>query len=264
MKRMAILTTWFCIGALLIITGCGGSSGSNSSNATTAVAETPDSTFYISMYISPVTFAQASLTATSSSTYCARVSINNTDGTTLGALVTDAIVTVNGQSIPYTTFLQAYYDALSGLYGSGDSITVTIAHPRIGAMTRVLTIPTSTVPASYTINPSFSAGSVVSPPYTISADTAWTKYGAIAALLFDSAQNFHGEYYWLSISGTGSVTFTSQNLTYGGTGGILAPSVQFVAWSMDKLDLTGYGSVGTSPSRIRICAPNGAPITKNF
>jgi hypothetical protein len=216
------------------------------------------------MFVLPETFAQNPLIATSSTIYSARVSINNTDGITLGALVTDAVVTVDGQSIPYTVSQKAYYNALSGSYGSGDSITVTIAHPRIGTMTRVFTIPTSTVPTSYTINPSFSIGSTVSPPYKISADTAWTKYGAIAALLFDSSQNYQGENYWSSLSGTDSATFTLQNLTYGGTGGTLASYVQFVAWSMDKLDLTGYGYVGTTPSRIRVYAPNGVSIAKNF
>lgn len=173
-------------------------------------------------------------------------------------------MTVNGVAIPYTAYLGFYYGVLNGSYGVGSIISVTIAHPRIGTMTREIAIPPADVPASFSISPSFSAGDPVSPPYTVSPASAWTKFGAIDALLYDSQENYQGFSSSSSIPGTGGTTFATQNLTYGGSSGVLAPYIQFAAFSMDKIDLDGYGIVNRIPSRIRVFAPYGSSIGSNF
>lgn len=252
----------FLLGAV-VLTACGGDG--NDSPAPASVAETPDNTLFISAYIMPVTFPQSPLVSTSSTTYGVRVYLNDTDGTTLGEKVTDATVTVNGQSIPYTSFLGQYYSVLNGSYGAGSNLSVTITHPRIGTLTRELAVPSADVPGSFTIEPSFSIGSSVAPPYTITPGSPWADFGCIAALLFASGQNYLSYVSWMSLEGTHSVTFTSENLTSGSGGkDLYVPYIQFVAWSMDKMDLDSYGKVGSSPSRIRVFAPNGSLIGSNF
>jgi hypothetical protein len=256
-KKLILFATMISMSAIVLLAGCSGSS-------TSTPPETPDSTFFISAFIFPVTFPESPLTETASITYCARVSLNNTDGTTIGAKVTDAAVTVNGESIPYTSFLGQYYGVLDGSYGTGSVITVTIVHPRIGMMIREITIPAANVPASFTISPSFSSGTSVYPPYAVYPASSWMKFGSIAAILYDSQKNVQGVSYFTSISGTGGATFTNQNLTYGGSTGTLAAYVQFAAYSMDKFDLDAYGFVGSTPSRIRVFAPNGSSIGSNL
>lgn len=256
MKKLILFAVLLSI-SVILLTSWSCSSNSNPS-------ETPDSTLAISVFVFPATYPEDALTATSSTAYCARISLNDTDGTTSGAKVDDAVVAVNGTAIPYTSYLGFYYGVLDGSYGAGSIITVTIVHPRIGTMTREIAIPAAEVPAVFTISPSFSAGYSVSPPYAVSPASAWTKFGAIAALLYDSGKNYQGFSYSSSMSGTGGATFAGQNLTYGGSSGILASYIQFVAFSMDKIDLAGYGIVGNIPSRIRVFAPYGSSIGSNL
>jgi hypothetical protein len=67
--------------------------------------------------------------------------------------ITDVNVTINGQTADYnTTYGNYYLPSITGNFGEGSVFTVTISHPRV-VLTRTLTVPTSTVPSTFTFDP---------------------------------------------------------------------------------------------------------------
>jgi hypothetical protein len=250
---------------LILITGtllCGlfsGCSGSSSGNPNPSISEKTDPNLYVSGYIVPV---NSNSSAIGSHNYYGWVII---DDVTTGSPVpiTDATVTINGQpAIFSTTYGEYVLPSITGSYNVGSTFTVAISHPRV-VLTRTLTVPTTVVPATYTINPLFDNTSnkiLQNITYTITPTTSWANFGCIFAYLYGTGTTTPVGYYYYTSLTTGA-QFTSSNLSLG-TPPVLSQNVSFAAWSVDKLDLVGFNA--TSPSRLRVWAPNGTTIAQNF
>jgi hypothetical protein len=234
-----------------LLFGCG--------SGTTSPSSDPE--LYISGFVLPINFLSSAI---GSNNYYGTVYIEDvSSGSPVS--VTDANVTINGQTAPFNT-TYGYYLLLSitGTFNTGSTFTVKITHPRV-ALTETLTVPTSTLPASFTFNPLFDNGpnnTVQDATYTITPTSAWSNFGSIIAYLYGTGTATVEAYSYASGMATGA-QFASSNLSYG-TPPVLSQNISFAAWSMDKIDLEGFGFNATFPSRMRVWAPYGSTIAQNF
>ena len=218
-----------------------------------------DPELHISGYILPINFLSSAI---GSNNYYGTVTIDDVSGDS-AVHIADASVTINGQTAAFSTTYGNYFlSSITGTFDTGSTFTVKISHPRV-VLTETLTVPTSTVPASFTFNPLFDNGSnntVQNTTYTITPTSAWSNFGSIIAYLYGTGTaTIEGDYSYSSLA-TGA-QFTSSNLSYG-TPPVLSQNISFAAWSMDKIELEGFNAA--TPSRMRVWAPYGSTIAQNF
>ena len=229
--------------------GCGSGTTSPSS----------DPGLHISGFILPINFLSSAIGSTN---YYGSVAIDDVSGDS-AVHITDAIVTINGQTAAFDTTYGGYLlSSITGTFNTGATFTVKISHPRL-ALTETLTVPVSTVPASFTFNPLFDNSpnnAVQNTTYTVTPTSAWSNFGSIIAYLYGAGTATVEGYYSYSSLATGA-QFTSSNLSYG-TPPVLSQNISFAAWSMDKIELEGFNAA--TPSRIRVFAPYGSTIAQNF
>jgi hypothetical protein len=177
-------------------------------------------------------------------------------------------VTVNGQTIPYDS-TYAQYDlgdtAITGTYSVGSTLSVVISHTNMTTVTQTLTVPTATLPnpANFTFSPALSVATTPS-NCTVTPPSAWPVYGSIWALLYSNATTYSNYYSGdASLTGNNGYTFKLSSFQYGSPT-VTAQYVIFTAWTQDKADLSAYGTNGSSPSRLRVFAPDGCRIGNNL
>jgi len=232
-----------------ILAGCGSGTTSPSS----------DPGLYISGYITPINLRTSAI---GSNNYYGIITIDDVSSGS-AVPITDASVTINGQTAAFdATYGNYYLPSIAGTFNTGSTFTVKISHPRV-VRTDTVTVPASTVPASFTFDPLFDNGLnkiVQDTTYTVTPTSAWTNFGCIIAYLYGSGTaTSQGSYYYSALA-TGA-QLTSENLSYG-TPAVLSQNVSFAAWNMDKIDLEGFSA--TTPSRMRVWAPYGSTIAQNF
>jgi hypothetical protein len=247
--RPSVLVASMLLCGLLL--GCGSGTATPSS----------DPGLYISGYIMPINLHSSAI---GSNNYYGWVIIDDVSGDS-AVHVADAIVTINGQTAAFdTTYGNYLVNSITGTFNTGSTFTVKISHPRV-ALTETLTVPTSTIPASFTFNPLFDNDSnktVQNTTYTITPTSAWSNFGSIIAYLYGTGTATREAYCYYSGLATGA-QFSSTNLSYG-TPAVLSQNISFAAWSEDQIDLEGFGFNGTSYSRMRVWAPYGSTIGQNF
>ena len=249
--------------ALFMTFGC--------SNSSSGGGGTNDASFYVAGYIHPTTFPVTTSKSSAlggtgptvtSCQYYAVVHVNSDNNGTAGSAYSDAMVTVNGFNIPYYSAGPYYNATLPGTYSVGSTFAVVISHSGMDTISETLTVPASTLPNTYTITPAPNAGVVQ--PYALSPGSAWPRFGTFAALLYDGSGTpvYQNYYYETSLTGITGYTFTTSNLTYGGS--TFAPNIKFASWTEDKIDPPGYGMSGSSPTRLRVFATDGMLIGGTF
>jgi hypothetical protein len=232
-----------------ILVGCG--SGTTSPRS--------DPGLYISGYIMPINFKTSAI---GSNNYYGIIIIDDVTGSS-AVHIADANVTINGQTAAFdATYGNYYLPFIAGTFNTGSTFTVKISHPRV-VLTDAVTVPASTVPASFTFDPLFDNGlnkTVQDTTYTVTPTNAWTNFGSIIAYLYGTGTAASlGSYYYSTLA-TGA-QLTSANLSYG-TPPFLSQNISFAAWNMDKIDLDGFNA--TTPRRMRVWAPYGSTIAQNF
>jgi len=191
------------------------------------------------------------------------VYVDSDNNGTAGTAYSDATVTVNGVAIPYDSTNLDYHATLPGTYTVGGTFAVVVSHAGMDTISETLTVPASNLPNAYTITPTPAAGTVQ--PYSVSPGSAWPYFGTFAALLYDGSTptpKYQAYFYETSLSGTTGYTFTTTNLTYGGS--TFAANIKFAAWTEDKVDPPGYGRNSSSPTRLRVWATDGMLIGGTF
>jgi len=245
--RLLVLVASILLGGIPV--GCG--SGTTSPRS--------DPGLYIGGYIMPINLRTSAI---GSNNYYGIVIIDDVSSGS-AVHITDASVTINGQTAAFdATYGNYYLPSITGTFNTGSKFTVKISHPRV-VLTDAVTVPASTVPASFTFDPLFDNGLnkiVQDTTYTVTPTSAWTNFGSIIAYLYGTGTaTSQGSYYYSTLA-TGA-QIPSASLSYG-TPPVLSQNISFAAWNMDKIDLEGLNA--TTPSRLRVWAPYGFTIAQNF
>jgi hypothetical protein len=260
----------------LLFSGCS-SPTSPTSPTTPTVSSSPivDATLFVSGYVRPATRFDLISQGTTQANYQAYLYLQDINNATLG--ISDAVVTVNGVSLPYVstgTSGNCYAANSIGTLSVGSTVSFIIKQTRVGTLTYTLTVPNILVPAQsgWSVVPGLSAaipitstdeasGIVLTPP------AAWSSpYGSLWAFLYsdDNIKDYQSYSSWSSLTGTNPQTFTQSNLSYGSPATV-APYITFYAVAQDAALLTGYGeSASGSTSKLRIYAPCGYAIESNL